>query len=137
MSRLTVSFGKAFTRESQEAAEQASHNLHNRIAQVVAKPSSTHDHSVPPLESRRGRRFTPRYPKSSLTMSNGEKHDALILNVSRFGVLVSADFQSITPNDVVRVGSTDVNQVRRVHRGAAFAFTKQLNASACDELLIL
>lgn len=137
MSRLHVSFGKSFKRESKESAELASHSLINRIAQVVAKPSSPGAFSFPRPESRRARRFKPRYCRSSLTLNSGEKHEALIVNVSRFGVLVHADFKNIVPSDVIQIGSTDVKHVRRVDGGAAFTFAKELSLRACDEYLVL
>jgi hypothetical protein len=137
MTRFTLSLGRGFIRESKEAAEQSSHILQNRIAWVMARPEPAAVYSPLTLESRRAKRFAPLHPLISLTLNNGEKREARIVNVSRFGVLVDADFADINASDVIAVGSTNVKHVRHVKGGAAFMFTKPLSARAFDPNLML
>lgn len=137
MTRFTLPFGRGFTRENKELAEESSHILQDRIARVMARPEPMAVYSAMTLESRRAKRFAPLHPLTSLTLNDGEKREGHIVNVSRFGVLVEADFADINASDVIAVGSTSVKHVRRVKGGAAFMFTKPLSARAFDPNLML
>ncbi len=90
------------------------------------------------VDTRRAPRFVPAQCTTSLLSKTGERYDdARIVNVSRYGVMIQADFSIVSPLDVSMIGSRQVDYVRRDHSGAAFEFALPLSFAQCNSMLLL
>ncbi len=82
-------------------------------------------------DTRSGERFVPRRTSVIITMQSGKKMTGRIINISRTGVAVEADFAAAERDGVVMVGSRPVVAGRRISLGRVFLFEKPLDPKLC------
>lgn len=111
--------------------------LAERIAKLNAVRTGVAEPEKDPIETRAAERFVPHRRKTFLTSANGKKIDAMIINVSMFGVAVDADFSKIKIEEVTMVGTHRVEPGRRIMRGTVFLFEKPLAPRSCGPDLVL
>ncbi len=102
---------------------------------LIAPPSASSD----PLSSdtRVADRFVPNKTSTMLTTWDGRRVAARIINISRLGVAVEAEFSECGPGDIVMVGKRPVMPGRTIALGTVFLFDKPLDPRLCDPKIVL
>ena len=95
------------------------------------------DEEAGPSETRAADRFVPLRTTTLLNTASGRRLSARIINISRTGVAVEADFGSIGVDEIALVGTRPVMPGRRIALGAVFLFKKPLDPKLCDPSIVL
>ena len=95
------------------------------------------DDETEPSETRSAERFVPLRTTTILNSAAGRRLSARIINISRTGVAVEADFRDFGPEEVVMVGTRPVVPGRRIALGAVFQFKKPLDPKLCHPSIVL
>ena len=95
------------------------------------------DDDAEPSDTRSAERFVPLRTTTILQASSGRRVTARIINISRTGVAVEADFAEMSLADVAIVGTRPVTPGRRITLGAVFLFKKPLDPKLCDPSIVL
>ena len=95
------------------------------------------DDEAEPSETRAAPRFVPLRTTTVLNTGTGRRMQARIINISRMGVAVEADFSDIDLEEIVTVGTRPVAPGRRIALGAVFTFKKPLDPKLCDPSIVL
>ena len=82
-------------------------------------------------------RFVPNKTSTMLTTWEGRRVAARIINISRMGVAVEAEFSDCGPGDIVMVGKRPVMAGRAIALGTVFLFEKPLDPKLCDPKIVL
>ncbi len=138
MSKLLDFMNKRMKRPTVDQSELTdAANLTLRIAKVAN--STRVSSSVPErtIETRDEARFVPAFTSTSFTLKNGKRHDARIMNISRYGVALDADFSKIDVADVNLVGAHQVTHIRNLRKGSVFRFKTPLDPKLCTTSIIL
>lgn len=88
-------------------------------------------------ETRTAARVVPIRTATVLTMANGKRIAARIINVSRSGVAVEPESMEFQPEDVALVGTHPVTPGRRLALGMVFTFRKMLDEKAFGPQIVL
>jgi hypothetical protein len=118
--------------ESEQAA-----NLSRRISKLLNTNKAPSAIAERTIETRHEERFVPQWTSTSFTLKNGKRYDARIMNMSRFGVALDADFSNIPVKDITFVGKHAVTHIRSLRPGAVFKFKIPLEDKQCNSSIIL
>lgn len=88
-------------------------------------------------ETRAAARLVPARTTTVLTLANGKRISARIINLSRTGVAVEPETLEIRPEDVILVGSQPVVPGRRLALGLVFTFRKALDEKGFGAGIVL
>lgn len=102
---------------------------------LIAPPSAFSDPL--PSDTRVADRFVPNKTATMLTTWEGRRVAARIINISRLGVAVEAEFSDCGPGDIVMVGKRPVMPGRAIALGTVFLFDKPLDPKLCDPKVVL
>jgi hypothetical protein len=111
--------------------------LNDRAAQVARQIRTSPPVAERTLETRAQARFVPQRTVTSFTLKTGKRHSARIMNMSRYGVALEADFSKIAVEDIALVGQRAVTYIRNFRRGAVFRFKTALEEKLCNPTIIL
>ena len=129
---------KAVTRSTAEVqAPVPLSTIPRDLASLKASPVEPLWDDAEPNDTRSAERFVPLRTTTMLHASSGRRVTARIINISRTGVAVEADFAEMSLADVAIVGSRPVTPGRRITLGAVFLFKKPLDPKLCDPSIIL
>lgn len=117
-------------------AEHAA-NLNRRISKLLNTNKAPFAIAERTIETRDEARFVPQCTSTSFTLKNGKRYDARIMNMSRFGVALDADFSNIPVEDIALVGKRAVTHIRSLRPGAVFQFKIPLEDKQCNPSIIL
>ncbi len=120
-----------------EANSAIAATLELRIAKLNAGKQPPSEFSERTIETREAERFLPRLTSTYLTAKTGKKFDARIINVSRLGVAVDADFSRVDADTITMVGTRRVNRGRPIMSGTVFMFEAPLDEQSCGPHLVL
>lgn len=88
-------------------------------------------------DTRAAARVVPFKTTTVLTMTNGKRIAARIINVSRSGVAVEPESMEFQPEDVALVGACPVTPGRRLTLGMVFTFRKVLDEKTFGPQIVL
>jgi len=117
-------------------AEHAA-NLNRRISKLLNTNKTPSAIAERTIETRTEDRFVPYNTSTSFTLKNGKRYDARIMNMSRFGVALDADFSNVPVEDIIFIGKRAVTHIRSLRPGAVFKFKTPLEDKQCDPSIIL
>ena len=103
----------------------------------VPPPDPLWPDDAEPSETRTAQRFVPLRTSTILQTASGRRVSARIINISRTGVAVEADFNDLRRDDVTLVGTRPVTAGRPIALGRVFLFKKPLDPKLCDPSIIL
>jgi hypothetical protein len=121
--------------ESPDAEHAA--NLSHRISKLIKKDRVSSAFAERTIETREETRFVPQYTATSFTLKTGKRYDARIMNMSRFGVALDADFSQVVIEDITLVGKHPVTHIRNLRPGAVFKFKTPIEEKLCNPSIIL
>ncbi len=129
---------KRLKRTTDEPADLESvKKLNDRIAKLIEREPVASAAPKRSVETRNEKRFAPHCTATSFTLRSGKKFDARIMNMSRFGVALDADFSKIAIEEITLVGKQRVAHVRIMRLGAVFRFETPLDPNICNRTIVL
>jgi hypothetical protein len=126
-------------KQADAALAEAAHaeKLNHRISKFIKKHKASETRPERTIETRAETRFVPKYTTTSFTLKSGKRHDARIMNMSRFGVALDADFTDVAVEDITLVGKHPVKHIRNLRPGAVFRFKTPIEEKLCNPSIIL
>jgi hypothetical protein len=126
-------------KRADEASAEAEHaaKLSNRAAQVATRTRVSPPVAERKTEMRALTRFVPQRAVTTITVKTGKRHSVRIMNMSRNGVAIEADFAQIAVEDITLVGQRAVTYIRNFRGAAVFRFNITLDEKECNPTIIL
>lgn len=135
MPRLTLPFAKRFVHDTKGTDAENELGLKAKVRLIASKRSPIPSPGATVSERKENSHFAPVKSETSVTLKTGEKRDACIISVSRYGVAIETEVLRV--KDVILIGSTKVLFVRSAGPRAMFKFTRPLGFKLCNSQLIL
>jgi hypothetical protein len=135
MSGFTFPFAKRFVSDAKVTEAESEFKLKARIGQIASKSNVLPSPTIIVARKEKNSHFVPINSETSITLKTGERRDARIINVSRYGVAIETEVLRV--KDVILIGSTKVQFVRSVRSRAMFKFMRPLSFKLCNSQLIL